>query len=176
MHLTFQVPIQYCSLQKQTFLSPPDTSKTKHSFHFGPATSFFLELLISALCSSPVACWTFPNPGGSSPSLMPFCLFILCTGFSRQEPWSALPFPPPVDHVLSEFFTMSHLSGVVLHDTAHSFTELHKPLQHNKAVIHERSFDIRTCQNTKYVHQIPRVFRLFWSSSIPPFTSALSNH
>ena len=25
---------------------------------FGPATSFFLELLVIALCSSPVACWT----------------------------------------------------------------------------------------------------------------------
>ena len=31
-----------------------------------------------------------------------FCLFILFMGFSRQECWSGLPFPSPVDHVLSE--------------------------------------------------------------------------
>ena len=47
--VTFQVPMQYCSFQHQTLLSPPDTSKTEHHFHFGPATSFFLELLVIAL-------------------------------------------------------------------------------------------------------------------------------
>ena len=30
-----------------------------------------------------------------------FCLFIVILGFSRQEYWSGLPFPSPVDHVLS---------------------------------------------------------------------------
>ena len=34
-------------------LSPPDTSTAEHRFRFGPATSFFLELLVTALCSSP---------------------------------------------------------------------------------------------------------------------------
>ena len=29
-------------------------------------------------------------------------LFILFMGFSRQEYWSGLPFPSPVDHVLSD--------------------------------------------------------------------------
>ena len=29
-------------------------------------------------------------------------LFILFVGFSRQEPWSGLPFPSPVDHILSD--------------------------------------------------------------------------
>ena len=33
-----------------------------------------------------------------------FGLFILAFGFSRQEYWSGLPFPTPVDHVLSELF------------------------------------------------------------------------
>ena len=33
-------------------LSPPDTSTTEHHFHFGPASSFFLELF---LCSFPRA-------------------------------------------------------------------------------------------------------------------------
>ena len=39
--------------------------------------------------------------------------------------------------MLSELFTMTCPSWVALHSTAHSFMELHKPLQHNKAVIHE---------------------------------------
>ena len=56
--LTFQVPMQYCSLQHRTFLSPPNTSTTEHCLHFGTFTSFFMELLAVALCSSPVAYWT----------------------------------------------------------------------------------------------------------------------
>ena len=32
---------------------------------------------------------------------------------------------------------MTYLSLVVLHDIGHNFTELHKPLRHNKGVIHE---------------------------------------
>ena len=43
----------------------------------------------------------------------------------------------PVDHVLSELFTMTRLSQVALHSMAHSFIELCKPLLHNKAVIRE---------------------------------------
>ena len=50
-------------------------------------------------------------------------------GFSRQEYWSGLPFPSPVDHVLSELSTMTHLSWVTLHDMAHSF-ELDKAVVH----------------------------------------------
>ena len=33
-------------------------------------------------------------------------------GFSRQEYWSGLPFPSPVDHVLSDLSTMTHPSWV----------------------------------------------------------------
>ena len=46
MDLTFQVPMQYCSLEYQTLLSPPGTSTSEHHFHFGPASSFFLELFL----------------------------------------------------------------------------------------------------------------------------------
>ena len=35
-------------------------------------------------------------------------------GFSRQEYWSGLPFPCPVDHVLSELSTMTPLSWLAL--------------------------------------------------------------
>ena len=58
-------------------------------------------------------------------------------GFSQQVYWGCLSFPLPVDHVLSELSTMTHSSWVALHDMAHSFTELCKPLCHDKAVIHE---------------------------------------
>ena len=63
--------------------------------------------------------------------------------FSKQEYWSGVPLPslipPSVDHILSELFNITCLSGVDLHSTAHSFTELHKPFHHDKAVIHEGS-------------------------------------
>ena len=64
------------------------------------------------------------------------CQTPLSMGFYRQEYWSGLPFPPPVDHVLSELFTMTFLAWVALHGIAHSFTELHKPFHHDKVVIH----------------------------------------
>ena len=51
--------------------------------------------------------------------------------------WSGLPFPPPMDHVLSELFTITHLSWVALHSMDHSFIGLYKFLRHNKAVICE---------------------------------------
>ena len=47
-------------------------------------------------------------------------------GFSRQEYLSGLPFPSPVDHVLSELSTMTHPSCVALRGMAHSFFELDK--------------------------------------------------
>ena len=47
-------------------------------------------------------------------------------GFSRQEYWSGLPFPFPVDHILSEISTMTRLSWVSLQGMVHSFIELDK--------------------------------------------------
>ena len=63
-----------------------------------------------------------------------FCLFM---GLSMQEYWSGLPFPPPVDYVLSELFSMTCSSWVALRGMAHSVIELCKALHHDKAVIHE---------------------------------------
>ena len=40
------------------------------------------------------------------------------------------PFPSPVDHILSELSTMTHLSWVALHGMAHSFIELDKAVVH----------------------------------------------
>ena len=127
MDLPFQIPMQYCSWQHQTLLSPPDTFRTGHHFHFGSASSFLLELF---LCSSPVAYWVPTNLGHSSFSILSFCLFILFMGFSKQEHCSGLPFPSPMDHVLSELSTMTRPSWVAQHSKAHSFIEL------DRAVIH----------------------------------------
>ena len=60
MDLTFQVPMEDCSLQCQTWFSPPDTNRL---FHFGPAISLLLELVVIALCSSPVIYWIPSNLG-----------------------------------------------------------------------------------------------------------------
>ena len=125
--LKFQVPIQYCSLQHWTLLLWPVTSTTGCCFCFGSIRSFFLILFLHW---SPVAYWAPTNLGSSSFSVLSFCLFILFMGFSRQEYWSGLPFPSPVDHILSELSIMTHLSWVALHGVAHRFSEL------DKAVIH----------------------------------------
>ena len=51
-------------------------------------------------------------------------------GFSRQEYWSGLPFPSPVDHILSELSTITRLSWVVLYGMADSFIELEEAVVH----------------------------------------------
>ena len=95
-------------------------------FHFGPAT--FLDLFVTALHSSSVAYHTPSNLAGSSSRVIPFCLFTLFMGFLGQEYWSDLLFPPPVDHILSELSTMTHLSCVALYGMAHSFIVTQAPL------------------------------------------------
>ena len=88
MDLTFQVPIQHCSLQHRTLLLSPDTSKTGCCFCFGSISSFFLKLFLH---SSPVASWALAQWGSSSFSVISFVLFMLFIGFSRQQYWSDLP-------------------------------------------------------------------------------------
>ena len=131
MDLTFQVPMQYCYLQHQTLLSPPDTSTTGNCFHFGSASSFLLELF---LCSSPVAYWA-PTGGGSSSFIVIIIIIIFLPfrtvhGILKARILKCLPFPSPVDHILSELSTMTCPSCVALHGVALSFIEL------DRAVIH----------------------------------------
>ena len=76
---------------------------------FGSIPPFFLELSVHW---SPVAYWAATDLGSSSFSILSFCLFILFMGFSRQEYWSGLPFPSPVDHILSDLSSMICLSWV----------------------------------------------------------------
>ena len=123
----FQVPMQYCSLKNQILLSLPDTSTTEHHFHFGPASSCFLWLLVVPLCSSPVAYWASSDLGDSSLGIKVFCPFIQFMRFSWQVYWGGLPFPPPVDRILSELSTMTPLSWVAIHGMAHSFISYTNP-------------------------------------------------
>ena len=116
MSITFQVPMQYCSLQHQILLPSPVTSTTGWCFRFGSISSFFLELFLHW---SPVAYWASTHLGSSSFSVLYFFLFILLMGFPRQEFWSVLLFPSPVDHVLSELSTVSRPTWVALHGMAH---------------------------------------------------------
>ena len=117
----------YCSLQHWTWLPSPVPSTTGCCFHFGSASSFLLELY---LCSSPTANWAPTDLESSSFSVISLYPLILFMGFSRQECWSGLPFPSPVDHILSELSTMTHLSWLALQCMAHSFTELDKTVIH----------------------------------------------
>ena len=125
MDLTFQVPMQYCSLLHWTLLLSPVTSTTECCFWFGSVFSLFVELFLQ---QSPVAYWAPTDLGSSSFSVLSFCFYILFMGFSRQKYRSGFPFPSPVDHIFSEVSTMTRPSWVALQGMAHSFTELNKVL------------------------------------------------
>ena len=80
MDQTFQVPMQYCSLQHQFLLASSVTSTLGIIFLFGSVSSFFLELFLH---SYPIVYWAPTDLGSSSFSVISFCLFILFMGFSR---------------------------------------------------------------------------------------------
>ena len=82
MDLTFQVPMQCCSLQHWTLFPSHVTYTYGWCFRFGSIPSFFLELL---LYSSPVVYLASANWGSSSSSVISLCLLILFMGFSRQN-------------------------------------------------------------------------------------------
>ena len=122
MDLTFQVPMQYCSLQHRTLLLSPVTSTAGYCLCFDSISLFFLDLFLHW---HPVAYWAPTDLGSSSFSILSFCLFILFMVFSRQEYWSGLPFPSPVDHILSVLSTMTCPSWVAPRAWL-SFVELEK--------------------------------------------------
>ena len=82
MDLTFQVLMQYCSLQHRTLLLSPVTSTAGYRFSFGSIPSFFLELFLQW---SPIAYWAPTDLGSSSFSILSFCLFILFMGFQGKN-------------------------------------------------------------------------------------------
>ena len=91
-----------------------------------PDNPFILELFLHW---SPVAYWAPTELGSSSFRVLSFCFFMLFMGFSRQEYWSGLPFPSPVDPILSDLSTMTRPSWVAPQAWL-SFIELDKAVVH----------------------------------------------
>ena len=66
-------------------------------------------------------------------------LFALVHGVLMPRILSGLPFPPPVDYVLSELSAITSPSWLALHGMTYSSPELCKLLCHNEAMICNKS-------------------------------------
>ena len=127
MDLTFQVSMQYCSLQHQTLLPSPVTSIARCCFHFGSISSFFLMLFLTLLQYhiGHLLTWGVPL------SVSYLFAFSYCswgsqgrnTGVVCQSllQWAT---------VCSELSTMTHPSWLALHGMAQNFIELDKAVFH----------------------------------------------
>ena len=126
MDLTFQVPMLCCPLQHQTLFPSPATSTTGWCFCFGSVSSFFL--VISPLISSSIlrTFW----PGEFIFQIPIFLPFYTVHGVLKARILKWLPFPSPVDHVLSELSSVTCPSWVALPSMSHSFIELDKSVVH----------------------------------------------
>ena len=100
MDLTFQVPVQYCSLQHPTLLLSPVPSTAGCYFCFGSISSFFLELFLH---SFPVAYWAPTDLGSSSFSVLYVC-FSYCSWGSQGKNTDV------VCHSLLQWTTLCHTS------------------------------------------------------------------
>ena len=89
---------------------------------------FILPGVISPLISSSIL-GTF-RPGEFIFKWYIFLPFHTIHGVLKARILKCLPFPSPLDHVLSELPTMTCLSWVALHGMAHSFIELDKAVVH----------------------------------------------
>ena len=133
MSLDLTFPASYAIL----FFTASDFPFSMRHIHNGASFPLWRScfILYGAICNCPflfpVAYWTSSDQRGSSSGVIFFFyLFVLYMGLSRQKYWSRLLFPPPMDYILSEFFTLPVL--VALHGMVHSFIELHKPIHHGK--------------------------------------------
>ena len=129
--LTFQVPMQYCSLQHQTLLPYQSLPQLwivfgLGCFWFGSVSSFFLELFLHW---SPVTDWAPTNLGSSSFSVLflPFQTVHRVLK-ARILKWLAIPFSSGPHFVRTLHRDLSVLGGPTWH--AHSFTELDKAVLH----------------------------------------------
>ena len=131
MDLTFQVPMQYCSLQHQTLPLSPVTSTTGCCFCFGSISSFFLAF--SPLISSSLlgTC----QPGEFIFQYPIFLPFHTVQGVLKARILKWFSIPSPVDHILSELSTMTHLYWVALPGMTHSFIELEKSVIHVMSLV-----------------------------------------
>ena len=130
MDLTFQVPMQYCSLQHWILLPSPVTSASGYCFCFGSSSSFFLELFLHW---SPVVYWAPTHLGSSRFSVL--FAFSCCSWGSQGKNTEV------VCHSLLQWTTFCqnsplwpiHLGGPTWH--AHSFTELDKAVVHVMSLV-----------------------------------------
>ena len=122
MDLTFQVPMQYCSLQHQTLLPSPITSTTGCCFCFG--CLFILFGVISPLFSSSIL-GTY-RPGAFHLSVSYLFAFLYCLWGSQGKN------PEMVCHSLLQWttFCQNSLPWPVCLGMAHSFIELDKAVVH----------------------------------------------
>ena len=146
MDLTYQVAICNIALYSIGLYFHHQTHPLSSCSHFDTTASSLLELLVIALCSSAVAYWTLSKLESSSSDIISFLPFMLSMGFSRQEYCRSLPFPSPVDYVLSELFTMTWLSWVTMHGMAHSFIESCKPSSQKRIQLFTAVLCVCVCQ------------------------------
>ena len=127
MDLTFQVPMQYCSLQHRTLILSPGTSTAGYCFCFGSVSSFFLVLFLHW---SLVAYWAPPTWGVhlSVSYLFAFSYCLWGSLKARILKWFAIPFSSGPHLVRTLLYDPSILGG--LHSMGHSFTELDKGVVH----------------------------------------------
>ena len=127
MDLTFQVPMQYCSLQHRTLLLLPVTSRT------GCSVCFFFALAPSLHSFWSYFSTDFRNilgtywPGEFMFQCPIFSLFRTVHGWGSQGKNTEV-----ACHSLLQWTTwwQNSLSWVALHGMAHSFTELDKAVVH----------------------------------------------
>ena len=113
MDLTFQVPMQYCSLQHCTLLPSPVTSTTMCCFCFGSISSLFLG--IYSLFSSSIL-GTY-QPGEFIFQCPIFLLFHIVHGVlkARLLKWCAIPFSSGPSFVRILHYDPSVLGEPTLH-------------------------------------------------------------
>ena len=106
-------------------------------FCFCSPASFFLALLVIILHSSPVACWKSSDL--LAHLLMSYLFAFFHTVYRALQAGLLKWFVISSSSVpcFLELSTMTCPSWVTLRGMVHSFTELHKPLHHDKSVIHE---------------------------------------
>ena len=125
--LTFQVPMQYWSLQHRTLLLSPVPYTTGCCLCFGSIPSFFLELFLHW---SPVAYWAPTDLGSSSFSVLSFCLSYCSLGSQGKNIEVVYQCLLPWTTFLPELSTMTRSSWVALHEMAHSFIKLEMAVIH----------------------------------------------
>ena len=108
MDLTFQVPMQYCSLQYQTLIPSPVSSTMGCCFCFGSVSSFFLVLFLHW---SSVAYWAHTDLG-SHLSVSYLFAFSYVLGVLKAKILKLFAIPFSMNQILSELSTMTRLSWV----------------------------------------------------------------